>query len=197
MGFRAPRQQHDGRPARPSPALPSPAQPGPAWSMGFVLCDIFKSFRPHIHRPHSQPITEGPFYPSGWRRSHQERCIFKQQRLPSRALSGLPSARMMNIYWAAGREEAVCSPQLPVQAAPSTQTDHARLLAPECCSLLQPIHPPLPPPSAPPPPRPASQQRPRCGTSAQSGSDSQPRRKKGQRDSTPAGRANAGRGEPR
>lgn len=121
------------------------ARPG-----GLMMCDIFNAFRPHNHRPHSRPITEGPFLPPpphGRRQSHEERCIIQQP--PSRTRCRGDRHRRARLIFTGPPGGGLL---FAAASRRTTRTDHAPLLAPptpECCSLLQPYAPPHSPPTPP------------------------------------------------
>lgn len=110
--FRAPRQQHDG---------------------GLMMCDIFNSFPPHNHRPHSRLIKEGPFlppppHPHGRKRSHEERCIIQQPA--SRARRRGDRHRRARLIFTGPPGGGLLFAAASRRTRRSTHTDHAPLLAP-------------------------------------------------------------------
>lgn len=76
------------------------------------------------------------FSPSEGGGAKRRCCIIEQLLLVGSCslLARLPP-RTINIYWAAGRRPSVLRSRT-CRSVPSRQTDHTRLPAPECCSLV-------------------------------------------------------------
>lgn len=167
--LRAPRQQHDG---------------------GLMMCDIFNSFPPHNHRFAFPSNQRGSIFAPPPRTEAEPRgALHYSAAAESRARRRGDRHRRARLIFTGPPGGGLLFAAASRRTRRSTRTAHAPLLAPtnplppSVAAFCSHTHPPLPPTS----PNPARQRRPRCGTSAQSCSDSRPRKKKGHRDSPPAG----------